>query len=221
MSKSKTSKDGRVVFYEDTHSYYLDGETKLTSITQYISRFKAPFDSDLIAGKYAKKHGLVKEDVLKEWKDKGEESCKVGTFVHSIFEDYINEKPLITNSEYPKCQIALLIIDELFKSKRLTPVETELIVYNSEYAGQIDCIAKNDKGEYFILDWKTNKEIKMSNKWQTMLGKYQNLDDCSFNHYSIQLDCYKNMCKEYDIKGCYIVHLDNDSYELIETRDIK
>ena len=217
MSNSKTSKDGCVVFYEDTHTYYLNDKKKLTSITKYVSKFKQPFDSDLIAGKYAKKHGLVKGDVLKDWAKKGKESCDSGTFVHSVFEDYINEKPLITKEEYPKSKVALLVIEELFKSKRLIPIETEMIVYNDKYAGQIDCIAKNKKGEHFILDWKTNKSIERENRWQRMTGKYDHLDDCNYNHYSIQLDCYKNMCTEYDIKGCYIVHLDNDSYEIIET----
>jgi len=216
MSNSKTSKDGRVVFYEDTHSYYLDDSIKLTSITQYISKFKTPFDSDLIAGNYAKKHGLLKEDVLKEWKEKGVESCEIGTFIHSIFEDYIIGNHIQLNS-HPKCRVAMKVIDELFESKRLTPVETEMIVYNDKYAGQIDCIAKNDKEEYFILDWKTNKEITMNNKWQNMTGKYSWLEDCNFNHYSIQLDCYKKMCTEYNIKDCYIVHLDNDNYSLIQT----
>ena len=49
----KYSSDKRVVFYEDNHSYYLDGK-KLTSITQYISKFKTPFDRDRISSNYAK-----------------------------------------------------------------------------------------------------------------------------------------------------------------------
>ena len=213
---SKTSKDGRVVFYEDTHTYYLDDKKKLTSITKYISKFKSVFDSDLIATKYAKKHKLKKEDVLKMWKDKGDKSRKEGTFIHSIFEDYILGNHIKVNDN-PKSQVALLVIDELFKSKKLTPVECELIVYNEKYAGQIDCIAKNQKGDYFIIDWKTNESIKTENRWQRMKGKYDKLDCCNFNHYSIQLDCYKKMCKEYEIKGCYIVHLDIDSYDVIKT----
>jgi hypothetical protein len=216
---SKTSKDGRVVFYEDTHTYYLDDKIKLTSITKYISKFKSPYDSDKIATAYAKKNGLKKEDVLKIWKDKGDKSRNDGTFVHSIFEDYILGNHIQVNSN-PKCQVALLVIDELFKTKKLTPVETEFIVYNEKYAGQIDCIAKNNKGEYFIIDWKTNETIKTENRWQRMLGKYDYLDCCSFNHYSIQLDCYKNMCTEYDIKDCYIVHIDIDSYNIIKTDKI-
>jgi hypothetical protein len=29
------------------------------------------------------------------------------------------------------------------------------------------------------------------------------------------------MCKEYDIKGCFIVHLKEDGYEFIKALDIK
>ena len=65
----KYSKDKKVVFYEDTHSYYL-GDKKLTSVTQYISKFKAPFDKDRISLAYSKKHNLTQEEVLNAWAKK-------------------------------------------------------------------------------------------------------------------------------------------------------
>tara|TARA_R110002050_G_scaffold54608_1_gene123411 strand:+ start:2465 stop:3130 length:666 start_codon:yes stop_codon:yes gene_type:complete len=215
----KYSNDKRVVFNEEDHSYFL-GEKKLTSVTQYISNFKTPFDKERISLAYAKKHNLTQKEVLDMWAKKGKDACTMGTFVHTIFEDYILKKPIKTNENYPKCKTALNLIVDYFQSKKLTPVETELIVYNENYAGQIDCIAKNEKGDHFILDWKTNGEIKMSNHWQSMKGVYKYLDDCAFNHYSIQLNAYKGMCKEYDIKGCYIVHLKEDSYQFIKASDI-
>jgi len=219
----KYSKDKRVVFKEEDHSYTLDGNKKLTSITQYISKYKAFFDKDKISQQYAKKHGLKQEDVLSEWKRKADESCIMGTYVHNIFEDFIEgkERNDIDFETYPKSKIALQIIDELFVSQRLTPVETELIVYTDEYAGQIDCIAKDDKGNHYILDWKTNKEIKQSNHWQSMKNKFNVYDDCNFNHYSIQLRAYQQMCKEYDIKDCFIVHIKESDYEIFTARDIK
>lgn len=212
----KYSKDEKVCFDESRHTYFL-GEKKLTSVTQYISQFKSFFDSDKIAQKYAKKHNLKKEDVLKMWSDKGKESCEMGTFVHKIFEDYILENPLELNDKYPKSYVAQKFIKDYFDTGKLIPVETEYIVYNDELAGQVDCIAKNKKEEYFILDWKTNKEIKYNNIWQNMKGIYSHLEDCNFNHYSIQLETYKNLCYEYDIKGCYIVHLDDYNYNIIPT----
>lgn len=214
----KYSKDGMVVFNEDNHTYFL-GDKKLTSVTQYISKYKPVFDSDLIAGKYAKKHNLIKEDVLKMWKEKGEKACDMGSFVHQIFEDYILGLHIAVRSDYVKCLVAKKFIKDFFKSGRLIPVETEYIVYNNELAGQIDCIVKNEFGHHFILDWKTNSEIKYENSWQSMLGKYSDLDDCSFNHYSIQLNKYKELCTEYDIKGCFIVHLMDEDYKIIKTRN--
>ena len=71
----KQSKDGKVEFHEDTHSYILDGK-RLTSVTQYISKFKQPFDTERIAGAYARKHALTKEYVIQMWKDKGEKGQK-------------------------------------------------------------------------------------------------------------------------------------------------
>lgn len=214
----KYSKDGVVLFNEDSHTYFL-GDKKLTSVTQYISKYKPIFDSERIAYKYAKKHGLTKEFVLEMWKYKAEEACKMGTFIHKIFEDFILGKKLVLNSSYSKCFTAEKVIKDLFLTGRLTPIETEYIVYNKELAGQVDCIAKNNKEEYFILDWKTNSEIKYNNIWQKMLGKYSDLDDCSFNHYSIQLEKYKELCVEYDIKDCYIIHLKDRDYDIIKTKN--
>lgn len=215
----KLSKDKKVAFYEDSHSYFL-GKKRLESITKYISRFKPFFDKEKISKAYAKKHGLKQEEVLADWDRKAKESCAMGTYIHSIFENYILGRTIETNN-YPKCEIALQIISDLFVSNRLKPIETEYIVYNNKYAGQVDCIAVNENKEYFILDWKTNSEIKKSNGWQDMTGEYDYLEDCNYNHYSIQLRAYQKMCKEYKIKDCYIVHLKDDSYELIKCKDIK
>lgn len=216
----KYSKDGKVSFCEKTHSYFI-GEKRLKSVTKYISEFKPKFDSELIASKYAEKHGLKKDYVLKMWKDKANMSCEMGTFIHSIFEDYILGNDVIIDEKYPKYKAALKFINDFFKSGRLIPIETEYIVYNNKLAGQVDCIAKNNKGDHFIFDWKTNEQIKFNNTWQKMIGKFNYLDDCNFNHYSIQLNKYKSMCNEYNIKSSYIVHLGLDDYEIIKVKNIK
>jgi len=216
----KYSKDKKVFFNDKYHTYSI-GNKKLMSVTKYISQFKIPFDSDRIAGKYAKKHKLIKSEVLKMWRDKGSKAATMGTFIHKIFEDFILGNELDVNKDYPKYDTAKKIIVDLFLSNKLQPIETEYIVYNNKYAGQVDCIARDTNSNYYILDWKTNEKINFSNKWQSMTGKYSHLDDCSYNHYSIQLSMYKSMCKEYDIKDCFIVHLKENSYELIKSLDIK
>ena len=212
----KLSKDGVVKFEESTHTYW-NKDKKLLSVTSYLSQFKNVFDKEKVSFFYAKKHGLKQDEVLEEWDRKGKEACTMGTAVHLVFDKYIEGKGILKTGDYPKEEIAELFINEIFKTNRLTPVETEYIVYNDTLAGQVDCIAKNDKGEYYILDWKTNTEIKKDSfKNQKMLGEYSHYPDCSFYHYKIQLNTYKGMCKEYDIKGCFVVHLDVDTYSIIK-----
>ena len=112
----KQSKDKKVDFHEDTHSYMFGGE-RLTSVTQYISQFKQPFETDRIAEAYARKHAMTKEYVIKMWKEKGEKACVTGTYVHSIFEDYILNTDHVSQ-DYPKKEAAYSFIEDFFAKNR-------------------------------------------------------------------------------------------------------
>ena len=74
---------------------------------------------------------------------------------------YILHDKIIFNGITDKEWIASKFIDDVFKSEKLIPVHAEYLIYDEELglASMIDCIAKNNKNEYFILDWKTNKKI--------------------------------------------------------------
>jgi hypothetical protein len=219
MSYIKYSKDGKVKFDHERHTYHL-GDTLLTSVTTFISKYKVPFDAERIATAYAKKHGLDKQKLLAQWKLEGEISCENGTAVHRIFEEYCNTREIFISGDYPKEEIASKFIEDFFWTKRLVPVECEMIVYNNKLAGQIDCIAKNSEGQYFILDWKTNKEIKYNGYNKYMSEPYGFLPDCNYSHYTLQLNIYKHLCKEYDIAGMYIVHLGTENYSLIKADNL-
>lgn len=211
----KFSKDKRVCFNQENHTYFLE-DKQLKSVTNYISQFKNKFDSDLIADKYAKKNGLNKLAVLKEWKDKADLSIKNGIACHTIFENYILNNKIELLGISNKENVVKKFINDYFETQILTAIETEFIVYNDNLAGQIDCIAKNKKDEYFILDWKTNNKIEKESYNKYMLGEYSIYPDSNYYHYSLQLSLYKSMCKEYDIKNCYIIHIDNNDYKIIE-----
>jgi hypothetical protein len=212
---NKYSKDGKVRFNEEAHTYFL-GNKKLFGVTSLISKYKNKFDSELMATNYAIKHNLDKDDVLKEWKEKGEYSCNQGTEVHRIIENYILTGNIEQSNIYPKEKVAVKFIEEIFKTNKLTPVETEMIVYNDSIASQIDLIAKNDKNDYFIFDFKTNSKIEINSFNKYMLEPFNTLPDASFYHYSIQLSIYKKLCKEYEIKDIYIVHIDEENYHFIK-----
>jgi ATP-dependent exoDNAse (exonuclease V) beta subunit len=218
----KYSKDGKVVFNPQYHSYsYVAGGLKLKSVTKYVGEHKPIFDSIPIATDYAAKHGLNVDDVLSMWKVKSEASLVNGTAVHKVFEDYVIEKIIKTTGKYPKEEIAVKFIKEFFETKRLIPVDAEVIVYEGNIAGQIDCIAKNDKDEYFILDWKSNEKIeKESFRGKTMFPPYDNLFDCNYYHYSLQTRLYQRLCTQYSIKDAYIVHIGQDNYNVMRAIDI-
>ena len=216
----KYSKDGKVLFNENDHSYFL-GNKKLEGVTTFISRFKNKFDSDKMAEKYAIKHGLDKESVLKEWEKKGKDSLIQGKLIHSIFENYILNGEINNTQQYEKEQAALRFISEYFETGRLIPVECENVVYNENIASQIDCIVKDKNGNHYILDWKTNSKIETNSYGKYMLKQYCDIPDSSFYHYSLQLSIYKELYKEHEIKDCYIVHIKENDFEFIKYQPIK
>lgn len=216
---NKASKDGKVIFNPINHTYVKDGKI-LQGVTGLISKFKNPFDKELQAGKYAAKNGLIKEDVLFEWDVKGKVSRNQGTVIHKIFEDYINTGKISIQNLYTKEIQAVNFIKEFFETGRLIPVETEMIVYNDFIASQIDFIAKTPQGDYFIFDPKTNKGIEKNSYGKMMLPPFNHIPDASFYHYSIQTSIYKKLCTDYKIKKCFIVHIDDSKFTIINPETI-
>lgn len=210
----KYSKDGRVCFNPENHTYKL-GDKYLQGVTGLIEKFKTPFDKEAVAAKYAAKHGLDKDTLLLEWEEKGRVSRDAGTRVHQVIEKYILTGEIIGEFETPKEAVAIRFIKDVFCTEQLTPIETEMIVYNDLIASQIDCIAVNEHGQHFILDWKTNKSISYNGYGKYMKDPFGMYPDASFFHYSLQLSLYKSLCKEYLIDGAFIVHFSDEGYSFI------
>lgn len=217
----KYSKDGVCRFNPEDHTYFI-GSKKLIGVTTYISQFKNKFDTDTKAEKYANENGLKKDDVIKMWKDKGDLSCVNGTLVHDVFEKYICNNRIVITGKTDKEKVAVKFINEFFLTRRLTPVDAEIVVYDESMgiASMIDCIAKSESGKYFILDWKTNEEIKTNGYGKRMLPPYNKMPDANYYHYSLQLALYQKMYKEHEITGTYIVHIDTNSFNIIKPEKI-
>jgi len=92
-------------------------------------------------------------------------------------------------------------------------------------AGQIDCLVI-DEDDVYILDWKTNKEIKKTSyydkrKKSNVMMKYplNNLQDSTWNHYQLQLSLYAYLIEHIkpgcNIKKLQLVHLKDDGSEEI------
>ena len=230
----KISKDKSVVFDSVNHTYHLNGK-KLISVTQFISQFKNKFDSDYWSKKIALRDDKTQEQVLKEWSDKAKKSCDIGTAIHKIFEDYIDNKFCVLSDEIvidfidleieyltdflPKSKVAIQFIKDYFITNRLIPIHTEYIVYNDYLAGQVDLICQDKNGNYYILDFKTNDKIETKSYGKNLNGKLSDIPDSTYYHYSLQLSIYKQMFKE-KVDKLYIIHIRPDKYEFIECVDI-
>jgi hypothetical protein len=231
----KYSNDKRVSFESETHSYFL-GKKRLESVTTFISKFKNKFDSDFYSKKIAEREDKTQDQVLNEWKEKANKSCEIGTAIHKIFEDYKDGKYSFINNEisidlfdikpeyfiefYNKSIVATNFIKEFFLTNRLTPVYSELIVYNEFIAGQLDMICKDKDDNYYIIDFKTNSKIDRNSYGKSMKGLFKIYGDCTYYHYCIQLSIYKKLFKEKEIKKMYLIHITEKGYELIECEDV-
>jgi ATP-dependent exoDNAse (exonuclease V) beta subunit len=218
----KISKDGLVVFDNLKHTYTHKDGTVLQGVTTFISKHKKKFDAENIAINYAKKNGLYSKYWIDKWKYKGDISKVEGSAVHSIIENYVLNSSIDLFGISKKELIAKKFIEDYFFTKKLIPVEVEYLIYDLDIglASQIDCIVKNNEGDCFILDWKTNSEIKTNSfQNQKLANPFSDYLDCDYYSYSLQLGIYKLLCKEYKIKDCYIIHIGESNYKFIKIYD--
>ena len=232
----KYSLDKRVSFDSKTHSYFLKSK-RLISVTTLLSKFKNEFDSDYWSKIIAKRENKTQEEILSIWKEKAFKSTEIGTAIHKIFEDYTLNNYSILNEElifdYNKIKedyfldfnkksiVAKSFIKDFFITKRIVPLFTEYIVYNDDIAGQIDMICKDSKGNYYIIDFKTNEKIVFeSYRNKKMLGCLNFIDDSNYFHYCLQLSVYKKLLKDIDINKMFLIHITNEKYHFIECQNV-
>lgn len=167
----------------------------------------------------------TQQDILDEWAETNRVSCERGTKIHAAMES----KFYSGASHYSLKQYGL---GGKFQCKpNYTPLDLENAVY-PEYlvyrespdgyiklAGQIDLLVKQGN-DIYIIDYKTNKELKMKSGYDSSKKKYammqfplNNLMDCNFMHYTLQLSTYAWMIKknnpEFNIKKLILVYFDH------------
>lgn len=230
-------------FVEDTHTYYYNGCPVDISVTSFIQRYYPKFQFDIISEKYANKHGLDIDAVRQDWKLKGLIASTSGTIIHSHLENLKRGKRFAP--DYSKAE-ELNILDEVkdrvsillpkadnfhVRTKNyLIPVKLEYTVgINTKLAGNIDLLCWNTyDNEFQIWDYKNVKAIEFQNNFQKCYEPFQHLDDCSYAHYSLQLNFYKAMIERQlnlKIGKMYLVsfsYLDNsDQFNIYECMDLQ
>jgi ATP-dependent exoDNAse (exonuclease V) beta subunit len=186
------------VFDPVKHTYILSDGVSLPSATTYAKKFFKEFDSLKISEAYARKNNLNQQDVLDMWEAKRNKSAEFGTKCHKYAEDCID---LYKIHKAENCFLEPSNNHEIGIRDKLSEIVNnydivgqELILFSREMhlAGTADLLL-SDKDTLYICDWKTNEEIKTSNKYQKALDCLYTYDDCEYTKYMLQLNLYLKM----------------------------
>lgn len=236
MTSSPTHpRDERIAFDEPTHTYTIDGSSRLwTSATTFIKQFFYPFNADRILknmktrGTFEKKYGNVSiEHVKTMWSDMGRESAKLGTELHARIEDYYNKVPF----EIPdpiSTEWNMFLEFTTTMEEGWVPYRAEWRIFDEDYyiAGSMDMIFTDNKGKFAIYDWKRSKEIQMRNMYGGKAkSPIRHMDDCNYIHYSLQLNLYKYILESkygmtIDHMALVIMHPNHETFKLIPIQDM-
>jgi hypothetical protein len=228
--------DDNILFFEEAHKYKFKNQPDIIplSVTGVIGKYKKPFDAEFFAKRKADSLGVPKQQILDEWKAKGDFACDKGTLVHLYMEQMMSMKEF----EIPKKLNRPDVVDAFRQTKgicnkflhesysSLEHISAEQLVGCPDWkiTGMLDEIVRNrHTGEYYIIDWKTNKAINKTSRYM-LTGSLSHLDSSEMTVYSLQLGLYKKILEKYtDIKiaACFICHLplDADDYKMYKTKD--
>lgn len=168
----------------------------------------------------------VQQEILDEWAEINKIACERGTKIHAQLENsFYNAGSNITLKKFG--------IGGKFECKKdYTDLDLEygiypeyLIYYDNpkldlHIAGQIDLLIKSGN-DIYIGDHKTNAKIDLKGFYNSstrssdkMLYPLNNLEECNFNHYQLQLSTYAWMLQkinpDFEIKDLIINHYDHD-----------
>ena len=171
-------------------------EVDFVSVTTMLKKYFAPFDEKAMAEQVAAKRGVMAAQVMIEWQVNRDAACRFGTRTHEVCEDVLLGRPVRNRPENEK-ERATFEQGWRWATKakeRMKVVAVEQIVFHDalRIAGQIDFLMLDAYGTYWVMDWKTNKEIKQANAYgKTGLGPVAHLPECELSKYALQLSVYE------------------------------
>ena len=218
-----------IVFNADDHSYKSvdDSNIDWISVTTLVSHFKKPFDAKKIAEKVTKNKnskwfGIDRVIIQQIWNNEGDRSITLGTWYHNQRESDLCS---LASIEREGVTVPVFKPTELKDGVKIAPVQKlepgvypEHMVYlrSAGICGQSDLVEVVN-GHVNIIDYKTNKEIKMESyvdsegKSEKMQPPLDSLDDCHFYHYALQLSIYMYIILKHNPKlkpgKIYIHHI--------------
>lgn len=195
-----SSSFNQIYLDESSHRYILPDGTEYTSVTELIKKYEHEFNQELIAEKTAKKRKVSKEQLLLEWRTKGENSRKKGTSIHKYVESYFlgNKDLPKEDDDYFNLKIQFHNFYNDFMKDKVW-IYSEKIIYHPgiKIAGTIDCLVYCPKEDiFYFIDWKTNDKLSWDNKYSFLKFPLNKYEASNLNTYSLQISLYRYIIEE-------------------------
>lgn len=213
-SNTSDKRDSRITFHESTHSYTVDGiKNSHVSCTTLVKQYTPVFEADRIIDRMQRGknwnethgyYGMSKQAIKDKWEATGKESQVEGTKLHKQIERFYNGMDVKQYSDDTKHtpEFAMFLKFHADVSNMFIPVVAEKMMFadvdKERICGQADMIFRKVDGTHCLVDWKRVKKIDKTNGFRSkMLAPWEHLDNCNFNHYSLQLNIYRYMLQKY------------------------
>lgn len=204
-----------VTLYEENHIYKSSSGLIYDSVSSIIGMYKQPFDAISVSINYAAKHGNTPEYWREKWAATSSFACLKGSAFHLFKENITRSKETII---YEGVELP---VQNWYKLREENPnmtydqlpagvyFELTLCNHNLLIAGTSDIVVIMPDKRVFFDDYKTNKEFKTESFYNKRTGQYKmmqfpadSLMDCHKGHYTLQLNIYAWMLKQYGFHPC-------------------
>jgi hypothetical protein len=224
----------KVRFIEAGHRYQSLPVIKWTSTTKVVEKYTNEFDdlyeSERCSLNYRSKwYGIPPDEIRSLWEAENKRATDCGSWYHNLMERkaLAAGKKLYRGIELPVYPPIMMLGYKLAPEQRIKEgIYPEHFMFSEDHAicGQSDLVYRY-KNLVDIDDYKTNKELNFrgygykNGEPLMMRGPMKHLEDCNFNHYSLQLSIYMKLIllKNPDLKPgrmrIYHVTFENGGYD--------
>lgn len=201
--------DRRIFFEEERHLYFVDDVQVPISITGVLKTHDpAPFNAPAIIlrcwkawkvnGRKPELAEVLKnvdtdEDAIAAVKGVWSRSSELGTLLHKRFEALVNDADT-DDSQFAPVNLEWIRLTNALNGLKWAPLRSELSVFYTSSvgkvvaAGQIDCLAVDENGDYVMIDLKRSSKEIGPEQTPFRPGEWT-----EHYKYSLQLACYSLM----------------------------
>lgn len=227
----------KVRFIDKGHKYQSLPAIKWTSVTkkveQYVPHFDDVFESERCSLNHKSKwYGIEPVEIRRLWEAENKRATDCGSWYHDMMERkaLAAGKKIYRGIELPVYPPIMMPGYKLAPEQSIKPgIYPEHFMFSESHGicGQSDLVYRYGN-VVDIDDYKTNKELKTRGYgWKygdpaMMKGIMSHLEDCNYNHYSLQLSIYmklillKNPMLKPGRMRIYHVEFENEGYDQYE-----